>query len=91
MKKLTADATEIAVAAERERCATLADDLATRWEVSAMKCRTHTFTTGGWFSKPRTHVIPQYEQMAKSLDDAAHGLRTVSRGIREGWTYKGAP
>lgn len=69
---------------EAERCALLAEDLAGRWERSAAKARAeHSFTVG-WFRK-RIVVMPVWEQYAKSMEAAAHGLRTVARACREGW------
>jgi hypothetical protein len=69
---------------ESERCALLAEDLAGRWERSAAKARAeHTFKYG-WFGRKRA-VMPRWEKFATDLDAAAHGLRTVARGCREGW------
>lgn len=69
---------------EIERCALLAEELAARWARSAARMRAeHTFKYG-WFGRKRA-VMPVYERCAKDLDAAAHGLRTVARGCREGW------
>lgn len=69
---------------EAERCALLNEDLAGRWERSAAKARAeHTFQHG-WLGR-RTSVMPVWEKYATELEAAAHGLRTVARGCREGW------
>lgn len=77
-----------AVKDERERCALLAEDLAGRWEFSAAKFRA-TGTFQGWEFTPWPRrawfVTPQWEKAAKDTEAAAHGLRTVALGIREGW------
>lgn len=72
-----------AVEAERARCIALCDDLASRWEKRAMKTRERGTTRSFWNGKP--YVIPSLEAAAKSIEAAAYGLRTVERGIREGW------
>lgn len=77
-----------AVADERERCAWLCDQLAERWEASAAKLRVDgSFVVRAlWpFGEPVTCVKPRWAQAAKDTDAAAHGLRTVARGIRAGW------
>lgn len=78
------------VAAERERCACLAEDLAGRWERSAIKTREDgSFLGQSLWSWPPFRSVPcvkpKWEEAAKGIEAAAHGLRTVARGIREGW------
>lgn len=70
------------VKAERERAASLADDLAGRWEASAARLRERCMTRFLWFGS--RYVTPQADKDAKSIEAAAHGLRTVARLIREG-------
>lgn len=70
------------IAAERERCARIADGLAEKWEASAAKIRQAGSTRFFWIGRP--YVAPAIENNAKSIEAAAHGLRTVARLIREG-------
>lgn len=70
---------EIQVADERERCASIADDLAGRWAASAAKIRLHG-TRKPWFGKP--YVLPRAERDAKSIDAAVDGMRAVAMLIR---------
>lgn len=75
------------VSDEAERCALLAEGLATRWERSARIMREKgTYETWSlWpFGKRVKCVAPSYERGAKELEAAAHGLRTVARLGREG-------
>lgn len=72
------------VTVERERCARLAEELASRWEKSAVKMRDEGKYWGGFLWK-REFVRPNWEKGAKDIEAAADGLRTVARGIREGW------
>lgn len=70
------------VTVERERAASIADDLARRWEASAARLRERCMTRFLWFGS--RYVTPQADKDAKSIEAAAHGLRTVARLIREG-------
>lgn len=77
-----------AVAVERERCAWLCEELAVRWERSAAKLRKDGSydTRAIWPPGKRiTCIKPRWKQAALDTEAAAHGLRTVARGIREGW------
>lgn len=71
---------------ERERCALLAEELAAIHVRSARRMRDHGQTRMFWVG-PR-YVIPAIERDAKFLDTAAHSLRTVAHGIREGWDVR---
>lgn len=75
------------VEAERARCASLCDELASRWERQAAGVRDlGTYYTRKWFFGEKVaHVLPGYEKVALDIEAAAHGLRTIERGIREGW------
>jgi hypothetical protein len=84
MANLTEDEINAMLADERERCALLAEDLAGRWERSAAKFRIDGTFNYGWLGRKKS-VIPSVERAAKDTEAAAHGLRTVARGIREGW------
>ncbi len=67
---------------EVERCALLAEELAGRWERSAVKMR-EDGSYRGLFGGVGIH--PKWARCALDLEAAAHGLRTVARGCREGW------
>jgi hypothetical protein len=72
------------VQAERERCATIADGLAVKWETTAQKIRLrgqHRFLFVGPF-----YTLPRAEADAKAVEAAASGLRTVASLIRAGAT-----
>jgi hypothetical protein len=69
---------------ERDRCAYLAEDLAGRWERSAIRMRDEGSYWGGFLWKYKC-VKPKWERVALDIESAAHGLRTVAKGIREGW------
>ena len=71
------------VAAERVRCAALAEDLASRWEASAQRMR-DLGTCRPFFGFGKPYVSRPYERNAESIDAAARGLRTVAKLIREG-------
>lgn len=58
---------------ERDRCVVLCEDLAGRWERTAARIRSKR----RWFSS-------RYDG-ADYVEAAAHGLRKVAQGIREGW------
>jgi hypothetical protein len=73
-----------AVQEERERCASIADGLAVRWERSANERRARG-QTRFLFIGP-AYTTPRAEADAKAIEAAAHGLRTVARLIREGAT-----
>ncbi len=70
------------IIAERERCADIAEGLAERWEASAAKLRAEHQVRFFWIGKP--YVSPIADQDARTIDAAAHGLRTVASLIREG-------
>jgi hypothetical protein len=85
---------DAAVTAERERCAWLCEELAGRWERSAAKLREDgSYTTRAVWppGKKVTCVKPKWHQAALDTEAAAHGLRTVARGIREGWDDPNRP
>lgn len=67
---------------ERNRCATIADALASRWEASAARLRTNYTKRFLFFGKP--YVATMAERDARAIDAAASGLRTVAKLIREG-------
>lgn len=76
----------VRIIAERENAALLCEDLASRWEQSAAKTRADgTFTAWGiWPFTKRTTVHPRWEQSAKEIESAAHGLHMVAQIIRKG-------
>lgn len=67
---------------ERERAATIADDLANLWEKSAERHRLANQTRFFGLGKPYT--LPQAEKEARIIDSAVKGLRTVAYLIRDG-------
>lgn len=70
---------------ERQRCAQMCADLATIWEQSAKDMRARgTYKT--IFGNVR--VAPKYEEGARSIEAAAHGVRTLERGIADGWVRR---
>lgn len=69
---------------EAERCALLCEELANRYEASAVKTRADGTYTNGWPFHNK-FVRPRWEDAAKALDSAASGLRTVATGCRKGW------
>jgi hypothetical protein len=72
-------AVDVAVEAERLRCAILALDLENRWRASAERTRADGRTWFfGWYTKPA------FERAAKDIEAAADGLAAVRRFIREG-------
>lgn len=71
-------------AAERARCAWLCQQLACRWEKSADRIREDGVAWIGFLCR-RKRVDPAYERSADAIAAAAHGLRLIERGIREGW------
>lgn len=76
------------VADERERCALLAETLAARWEASGARLRDEGtyYVRALWPPFKRVKcVTPRREQAAKDIEAAAHGLRTIAQGCREGW------
>jgi hypothetical protein len=73
---------EAIVAKERERAASIAEDLATRWEGSAKKIRQQRQTR--FFFIGPSYTTPRAESDAKTIEAAAYGLRTVARLIRDG-------
>lgn len=81
------DAVKAAVSVERERSAAIADDLAERWEKSAVNIRMDgTFYSRSlWppFKRIAT-VRPRWEQSARDVEAGANGLRIVARLIRDG-------
>lgn len=74
---------------ERERCAVLAEALATHYEASAERLRregSYTVRALWPFGKLVTCIRPQWEAGAIQREAAAHGLRNaIARGCREGW------
>lgn len=83
-----------AVKDERERCAWLCEELAGRWERSAAKLRVDgSYTTRALWPpfKEVKCIKPNWEKAADDVDAAVHGLRTVARGIREGWDSEERP
>jgi hypothetical protein len=74
---------------ERERCALLAEALATRFEASAVRSRKDgSYTTMSLWPPFRsvTCVKPNWEKHAQALEAGAHALRyAIARGCREGW------
>jgi hypothetical protein len=70
------------VAIERERCASIADGLADRWEASAAKIRECGKTRFFWIGRP--YVTPDAEKSARTIESAASGVRAVAMLIREG-------
>lgn len=71
------------VLVERERCASIADHLAEKWEATAAKLRSDgSFRT--FFGLGPTDVRPAFERNAKDIEAAAHGLRAVAKLIRDG-------
>lgn len=88
MANLTEDEIKKMLADEAERCALLAEALAKRWERSAAKIRDQGtyYVRALWPPFKRIKcVTPRWEQAAKDTEAAAHGLRTIARGAREGW------
>lgn len=82
---------DYAVKDERERCVWLCEQLAERWERSAAKLRADgSYTTRAIYPlfKKVTCIKPNWRKAADDIDAAVHGLRTVARGIREGWDSK---
>lgn len=76
---------------ERERCASLAEELAGMWEKRAAQTRSEgTFKTWSLWPPFRSVevVAPGFENAAKNIEAAAHGCRAIALGIREGWGYK---
>lgn len=74
-----------AVAEERQRCAGIAADLASRWEQSAIAYRERYKTRFLWIGS--WYLPPAFEQNAQSIEAAATGLRAVETLIAEG-AYK---
>lgn len=72
----------VAIGEERDRCASIAADLAQRWERTAHEVRARGTTRFFWIGKP--YVSPEAEKTARSIEAAAHGLRCVERLIRDG-------
>lgn len=81
-----ADDVQAAILAERERCADIAEGLAEKWEASAANTRRTRTTRFFGLGKPYTTI--EAERDAKTLDSAAHGLRTVAKLIRENWVRR---
>jgi hypothetical protein len=69
---------------ERERCASIADSLADRWEASAANIREHGKTRFLWIGRP--YVAPEVEQSARTIESAASAVRAVAMLIRKGAT-----
>jgi hypothetical protein len=79
---MTTDAAvDAARKAERERAALIAEALAGRWEARARKIREDHTARFFWFGPP--YVTPVWEGHARTIDAAAHGLRTVARLVRD--------
>lgn len=79
------------VLAERERCASIAEDLAKHWEASAAKIRadgSYTVRALWPFGKKITCVRPGWERAARDVEAGVHGLRTVARLIKTGATRR---
>lgn len=74
---------------ERERCALLAEALATRFEASAARSRKDGSYTTMSIWPPFRNVVcvkPNWEKHAQALEAGAHALRyAIARGCREGW------
>lgn len=79
------------VKAERERCATLVNELATMWENTATHVEKEgTFTSRSLWPpfKKMTFVMKPWKQYADTLRAATEGLRMIHKGIVEGWEKK---
>lgn len=72
---------ELAVKAERERCATLCEALALRWEKGAADAR----RDGTWSFFGRKFILRPFRSVALCLDASTHGLRMIATAIRKGW------
>jgi hypothetical protein len=72
-----------AVAAERERCASIADDLAARWQASAGRLR-EKHKRRFFFGFGSTYVPTIIERQARDIESAASGVRAISLLIRNG-------
>ena len=72
---------------EVERCALLAEALATVHERKAVELRTHTYSTRSLWPPFKRYdiVMPGYEREAKLRDQAASSLRTVAECMRRGY------
>lgn len=90
-----AEMIDMARADERERCALLAEALATIFERRAAQLRTEgSYTTRAlWpLGKPVTCVRPSWEKAAKVREDAADALRNaIATGCRAGWDPRKQP
>lgn len=74
---------------ERERCAGICDALATQWEAGASRIRTEgSFNTRSIWPPFRkiTVVAPRFEQVARDIEGAAGGVRSIAALIRNGAT-----
>lgn len=80
---------EHAVTDERERCAKIAEEMASTYRAQAALVRaTHTFTTRELWPPPFrkvTCVMPRWEQYARDMEAAAHSHGVVARCILRGY------
>lgn len=71
---------------ERERAALLAEEMAATHRRSARRLREQG--TSRLFGFGPRYVAREYEKAAKTLEAAAHSVRAVAMGIREGWDVR---
>jgi hypothetical protein len=87
-------AVRYAIDEERERCALNAEQLADIHEASAAKMRKDgSFVVRAlWpFGKKVVCVRPAWENNARIIEAAAHGVRVVAAGIRSGYDPRVKP